>query len=164
MLYSRLIERWLPIPGYDELYEVSDRGRIRVRPGDLSPGDLLPPPADDVAQDLVDRVFAHLEIALREIGIGDMGVPKRMKKIAGAFYDRTRLYDPLIEARDAGGLAAEIAGHLRIAPETLLPLARYCLACESTLASCHLDRLFAGPPFAGPAAAWSAGVRRTSSG
>jgi cytochrome b pre-mRNA-processing protein 3 len=108
----------------------------------------LPAPAADVAQDLVDRVFAHLEIALREIGIGDMGVPKRMKKIAGAFYDRTRLYDPLLDSRDAEGLAAEIAGHLGTAPEPLLPLARYCLASEPELAACDLAGLFESPRFA----------------
>lgn len=109
----------------------------------------LPPPADEVGQELVDRVFAHLEIALREIGIGDMGVPKRMKKIAGAFYDRTRLYDPHIAAGDAQGLAAEIAGHLGRDPGTVLPLARFCLASEGTLSRCTLDDLLGGTHFAG---------------
>ena len=109
---------------------------------------VLPTPAEDVAQDLVDRVFAHLEIALREIGIGDMGVPKRMKKIAGAFYDRTRLYDPPIAAGDAAALAAEIAGHLGVEAGTLMPLARYCLASEGELAACDLAGLFAAPRFA----------------
>jgi cytochrome b pre-mRNA-processing protein 3 len=109
---------------------------------------VLPPPAEDVAQDLVDRVFAHLEIALREMGVGDMGVPKRMKKIAGAFYDRTRLYDPLIVSSDARGLAAEIAGHLGIAAEPLLPLGAYCLASDRSLAACSLAELFEAPRFA----------------
>ncbi len=108
----------------------------------------LPAPADDVAQDLVDRVFAHLEVALRELGIGDMGVPKRMKKIAGAFYDRTRLYDPLIERGDAAGLADELAGHLGMAAGPLLPFTRYCLASEQTLAGCELADLFTAPRFA----------------
>jgi cytochrome b pre-mRNA-processing protein 3 len=108
----------------------------------------LPAPADDVAQDLVDRVFAHLEIALREMGVGDMGVPKRMKKIAGAFYDRTRLYDPLIAAGDADGLAVEIAGHLGVEPRTLVPLARYCLASENAMAGCGLGDMLAAPCFA----------------
>jgi cytochrome b pre-mRNA-processing protein 3 len=108
----------------------------------------LPAPADDVAQDLVDRVFSHLEIALREVGIGDMGIPKRMKKIAGAFYDRTRLYDPPLAARDAAALAAEVEGHLGLAAGTLLPLARYCLESEAILAGCDLDAILAGPHFA----------------
>ena len=108
----------------------------------------LPAPADDVAQELVDHVFAHLEIALREVGIGDMGIPKRMKKIAGAFYDRTRLYDPPIEARDAQALAAELAGHLGMEAGTLLPLARYCLESEAILSGFELDAILAGPRFA----------------
>lgn len=93
----------------------------------------LPPPAGDVAQDLVDRVFAHLEVALRELGVGDFGVPKRMKKIAGAFYDRTRLYDPPVAGRDADGLAREIAGHLGIGPERIAVLARHVFASEDAL-------------------------------
>lgn len=111
----------------------------------------LPDPAGDVAQDLVDRVFAHLEIALRELGIGDMGVPKRMKKIAGAFYDRTRLYDPLLDRAEPDALAAEIAGHLGIDASRLVPLARYGLATEALLDGCDLATLLAGPPFAEPA-------------
>jgi cytochrome b pre-mRNA-processing protein 3 len=119
----------------------------------------LPAPADDVAQELVDRVFAHLEIALRELGIGDFGVPKRMKKIAGAFYDRTRLYDPLLDAGDAAGLAAEIAGHLEVEAARLVPFARYALAGEQELAGCDLATLLSAPRFASAASLVAEEVR-----
>ncbi|WP_171217664.1 ubiquinol-cytochrome C chaperone family protein [Enterovirga aerilata] len=115
----------------------------------------LPPPADDVAQELVDAVFAHLEIALREMGIGDFGVPKRMKKLAQAFFDRTAKYDALIASGDAGGLAAEMAGRLGAEPARLRPFADLVLASEARLAVADLDAILAGPPFASasPAAA-----------
>src|SRR5690349_12607645 len=45
----------------------------------------LPPPANDVAQDLVDGFFRHLDRSLRELAVGDLAVPKRMKKLAEAF-------------------------------------------------------------------------------
>ena len=115
----------------------------------------LPPPAADVAQELVDAVFAHLEIALREMGVGDFGVPKRMKKLATAFYDRTSKYAEALDGKDAGELAAAIAERLPTSePDPYRPLAEHCLASEVRLAAADLAALVAGPPFA------PAGLRR----
>ena len=38
--------------------------------------------AHDVAQNLTDTFFADVEHSIRELGIGDLGVPKRMKKLS----------------------------------------------------------------------------------
>jgi cytochrome b pre-mRNA-processing protein 3 len=108
----------------------------------------LPAPAEEVAQDLVDRVFAHFDIALRELGVGDSGVSRRIKKLASAFYNRMRRYDPLIEAGEPTALAAEIAFHLELEPARLMPLARYALASEAALAACDLDAILNVPRFA----------------
>lgn len=108
----------------------------------------LPAPADDLAQDLVDRVFMHFDIALRELGVGDSGVPRRMKKLAGAFYDRIRRYDPLLNAGEPAALAAEIAAHLETEPVRLVPFARAVLASEAMLAACDLDAILNAPRFA----------------
>lgn len=108
----------------------------------------LPPPADDVSQDLIDAFFAHLEIALREIGIGDFGVPKRMKKLAEAFYDRTSKYDPLLESGDVGGLAAEIGSRLGAEGETVRPAAASLVASERRIRDLDLDAILQGPNFA----------------
>jgi cytochrome b pre-mRNA-processing protein 3 len=107
----------------------------------------LPHPADDVAQELVDALFAHLEIALREMGIGDFGVPKRMKKLAGAFFDRTAKYDPLIAAGDRSGLAAEIGERLALEPVRFEAFAGLILASEAKFSGATLEDLFAGPAF-----------------
>jgi cytochrome b pre-mRNA-processing protein 3 len=112
----------------------------------------LPAPADEVAQELVDRVFAHFDVALRELGVGDSGVARRMKKLAGAFYDRMRRYDPLLDRQEPAALAAEIATHLEIGPERVGPLARYALASAFTLSECDLDTVLNAPLFAQPAA------------
>lgn len=106
----------------------------------------LPAPAADVAQDLVDALFAHLEIALRESGIGDFGVPKRMKKIGQGFYDRIDKYEPALAA-GAPALAAAIAGRVPVPPEAAARIAAYCLETEALLAEADLDRILAGPPF-----------------
>jgi cytochrome b pre-mRNA-processing protein 3 len=53
----------------------------------------LPPPAQDLAGDLVDRLFAGFDQALREIGVGDVTIPKRMKTMAAAFAGRAKAYE-----------------------------------------------------------------------
>jgi cytochrome b pre-mRNA-processing protein 3 len=53
----------------------------------------LPAPADSLAQEIVDHFFADIDSALREIGIGDVSVPKKVKKLGQAFYGRAKAYD-----------------------------------------------------------------------
>lgn len=104
----------------------------------------LPAPAGDVAQELVDALFAHLEVALREIGVGDMGVPKRMKRLARAFYDRAAKYDPLLDAADPEGLSREMAG--RLASDPPLAAARLILDGQARLAEADLQRILTSEP------------------
>lgn len=61
----------------------------------------LPAPAPDLAQDLVDAVFSHFDAALRELGVGDISVPKRMKTIASAFLGRAKAYEDALGDPDA---------------------------------------------------------------
>ena len=62
------------------------------------------PPGPAVAQDLVDAIFGHLDSDLREAGVGDITVPKRMKKLAEAFLGRSAAYDQALR-QDSGALA-----------------------------------------------------------
>ena len=39
-----------------------------------------------------------MDNSLRELGFGDLGVPKRMKKMAEAFYGRAAAYREALEA------------------------------------------------------------------
>jgi cytochrome b pre-mRNA-processing protein 3 len=64
-----------------------------------------------VAQDLVDRFMVDIEDSIREIGIGDPSVPKRMRKLAGMFYERVHAYDPPLHAGDTAALAAALKRH-----------------------------------------------------
>lgn len=60
----------------------------------------LPPPADDFAQDFVDDLFRRFDGTLREMGIGDISVPKRMKRIASHFMGRAKAYHDAITSGD----------------------------------------------------------------
>jgi cytochrome b pre-mRNA-processing protein 3 len=47
----------------------------------------------ELSQGLMDAVFLGFDEGLRELGAGDMGMGRRMKKLADAFYGRLRAYD-----------------------------------------------------------------------
>jgi cytochrome b pre-mRNA-processing protein 3 len=66
---------------------------------------MLPAPAADVAQDLTDVAFRRLDQGLREIGIGDVAVPRRMKTLAKAFYGRASAYHAALDSSDPKFLA-----------------------------------------------------------
>ncbi|MBV8184933.1 MAG: ubiquinol-cytochrome C chaperone [Hyphomicrobiales bacterium] len=65
----------------------------------------LPAPAADAAQDLTDLAFRRLDQGLREIGIGDVAVPRRMKSLARAFYGRASAYHAALESSNSRLLA-----------------------------------------------------------
>ncbi len=67
----------------------------------------------EVAQELTDRHFAELEDSIRELGIGDLGVPKRMKKLARMFYGRVGSYGDALDAGDLPALTAALARNVR---------------------------------------------------
>jgi cytochrome b pre-mRNA-processing protein 3 len=54
----------------------------------------------DLSQALFDHFCGDMDANLREMGVGDLTVPKRMQKFGEAFYGRAAAYDP---ALDAGG-------------------------------------------------------------
>lgn len=67
----------------------------------------------EVAQVLIDEFFLDVEHSLRELGISDVGVPKRMKKLAKMFYGRTAAYDDALREDDRAALAAALARNIR---------------------------------------------------
>jgi cytochrome b pre-mRNA-processing protein 3 len=110
----------------------------------------LPPPADEVGRDLTEAFFRDLDASLREMGVGDTAVPKRMKKLGEAFYGRARSYDSALNAGDEAALA-EALGRNAIGGEApATPLARYALAADRAFKAVDLDRIlsqgFAFPP------------------
>jgi len=62
---------------------------------------------------LIDEFFLDVDHSLRELGISDVGVPKRMKKLARMFYGRTAAYDDALEEDDRAALAAALARNVR---------------------------------------------------
>jgi cytochrome b pre-mRNA-processing protein 3 len=102
--------------------------------------------ATDLAQDVVDRVFEGFDDALRELAVSDVGVAKRMTKMAGAYFGRAGAYAPALEAGDAEALAVALARNaLRAGGETPAParkLAARALATQRLLAETPLAAFF----------------------
>jgi cytochrome b pre-mRNA-processing protein 3 len=110
----------------------------------------LPPPADEVAKDLTDALFRDLDASLREMGVGDTAVPKRMKKLAEAFYGRAKAYDAPLEALDETALAEALGRNVASGEAPAWPLARYALAADRDFKSVDLETIlrqgFGYPP------------------
>jgi cytochrome b pre-mRNA-processing protein 3 len=74
------------------------------------------PAADRLAQDLVDRFSADMETVLREIGIGDLSIPKKVRALAASSGALLHAYaDALAEGETA--IAAVIAEALPLEGE-----------------------------------------------
>jgi cytochrome b pre-mRNA-processing protein 3 len=111
----------------------------------------LSSPADQVAQDLVDCFFRHLEASLRELAVGDLAVPKRMQALGEAFNGRSRAYHQALDGGDGGRLAATLARNVLAAVEPAHGLADYVRQSETELAALDLNGLLTeGPRFAPP--------------
>ena len=54
-----------------------------------------------LAQALFDTMVADLDRGLREMGVGDLGVGKRVKKMVSAFFGRAAAYEAGLESGDA---------------------------------------------------------------
>lgn len=100
----------------------------------------LPDPAGEVAQEFVDHIFAHLDQGLRQSGIGDLGVPKRMKKMAQGFYGRIDAYDSAMEGGDRAVLEAALRRNVTADADSAI-LAGYMLERWGDLADCTLEEL-----------------------
>jgi cytochrome b pre-mRNA-processing protein 3 len=92
----------------------------------------------DLAQSLVDTIFVSFDEALRQQGAGDMGMSRRMKKMAEAFFGRMHAYR---DAQDRASLETAIARNIYRGKETpsASVLAGYVLSAREHLAKCDPD-------------------------
>ncbi len=101
----------------------------------------------DLGQDVTDMFFTEVDHSLRELGIGDASMPKRMKKLARMYYGRFESYGEAIDGDDEEALAAAIARNVRPdAPqwEEVGELARYTMDARALLNSQRTDDFLKG--------------------
>ncbi len=99
-----------------------------------------------LAQAACDRMFESFDDAVRALGVGDMGVPRKVKTMAGAYQGRAAVYGPALDANDDAALAAALARNVfRSADDPRgQALARYALAAAALLAAQPLDAYSSG--------------------
>jgi cytochrome b pre-mRNA-processing protein 3 len=93
---------------------------------------------DEAAQALTDVLFVGFDEALREQGTGDIGMGRRMKAFANAFFGRLIAYSG---ARDETALADALVKNIwrgKEAGERGRVLARYVASARAHLAACDL--------------------------
>lgn len=98
-----------------------------------------------LSQALFDHFCRDMDANLREMGVGDLTVPKRMQAFGEAFYGRSTAYDLAIET-DVDALAQALSRNVLDGehPESARRLAEYVLATASTLDGVASDALLAG--------------------
>lgn len=119
-----------------------DRARLLPAEGRRRPMSL-----DDRIRDLVDHFFAEMDRALREMGVGDVAVPKRMTKLAGAWGGRLRAYETALDGADTDALAEALARNVLAEAKThdgAPALAAHVVEAAAALADQPLDALLAG--------------------
>jgi cytochrome b pre-mRNA-processing protein 3 len=99
------------------------------------------PGAQDLAQSFTDTLFRHFDAGLREAGVGDMAVAKRMRALAGEFYGRLEAYAGPIDASDETALAAAIVRNISDEPNFAAQLAKIVLTTAQRQAAEPVDAL-----------------------
>ena len=70
------------------------------------------PAAKKVAQKLFDVMFQNMDDSLRELGVGDLSIGKKIRKMAENFYGRVGAYEDALSGggRDGGGQRGDQGG------------------------------------------------------
>lgn len=68
-----------------------------------------PEPGPALAQATFDAMFADMDVNLREMGVSDLSVGKRVKEMWEAFHGRSRAYQAALDSADDAALTAALA-------------------------------------------------------
>lgn len=77
-----------------------------------------------LAQAVFDAMFSDMDLNLREMGVGDLSVGKRVRAMWEAFHGRANAYQGPLDTGDSQGLAAALARNVWRDPSRLPPASR----------------------------------------
>jgi cytochrome b pre-mRNA-processing protein 3 len=102
--------------------------------------------ASETSQALFDTYVSSLDDALREMGVGDISVGKKMRKLGEAIYGRVRSFDAALGDADPASLAAmlERTVYAGQPSDHAGALAGYVRRAVDSLAGQPLEALFEG--------------------
>lgn len=105
------------------------------------------PETDEFAQALFDTMFLDLDRGLREIGVADLGVGRRIKTMIQAFYGRAHAYGQGLTAGETelqAALRRNLYGTVEPRPSDLAAMAGYLRRQHEALADSPVAELMAG--------------------
>jgi cytochrome b pre-mRNA-processing protein 3 len=108
---------------------------------------ILPPPGAALAQAVFDAMFSDMDFNLRELGVSDMSIGRRMRAMLEAFHGRALAYDGPLDERETPALAAALARNVwrgNAPPGAADRLARAAQLQDKHLASIPLASFQAG--------------------
>ena len=104
------------------------------------------PGAAEAAQALFDTYISALDNALRETGVGDLSVPRRMRRLGEAFYGRAKAFEAALAAEDQALEA--LLGRTVFAGEGdeghISAIGGYVRRCTASLAAQPLEAILSG--------------------
>ncbi len=117
----------------------------------------LPAPGPALAQSVFDAMFADMDFNLREIGVGEMSVGRKMRGMWEAFHGRAMAYEAPLAAGDKPALAAALGRNVwrgAEQPDHAAALADVALAQDRALSTQDLPSFLRGEVafLTGPAA------------
>lgn len=101
----------------------------------------------EFSQEVFDLFFQDMDGSLREMGVTDTRVPKKVKAMGEAFYGRADAYASSLEAGDVTGLAEAVSRNLFTDhPDPLAEraLAHYMMAADKALRGQETSELVKG--------------------
>jgi len=106
-----------------------------------------PDPGPALAQAVFDAMFSDMDNNLREIGVSDLSVGKRMRAMWEAFHGRCKAYATAIDAGDSTALEAALSRNVwrgASPPGAAASLTRIVISQTARLAEQPLEALASG--------------------
>ena len=93
-----------------------------------------------VAQALFDQMFIDMDRSIRELGVGDLSVPKHIKRMMKGFNGRCQAYEAALQSGDSTTLRDTLGRNIyadgeQVEPIRLAALETYVRECAASLAS-----------------------------
>lgn len=108
-----------------------------------------------LAQTVFDTMFVTMDFTLREMGVGDLGVPKHMQKMMKAFNGRIHAYYAALKDKNMPALELALTRNVYRAEGEAIPagvpaMAMYVMDCHQTLMTQDFESFMDGNAFFPP--------------
>ena len=104
--------------------------------------------ADALGQAVFDAMFGDMDVNLREMGIGDLSVGKRVKMLWEGFHGRTTSYAAALDAEDTAALALALERNIWVQeaapPGSATGLAQHAESLSALLAGQEVAAMLRG--------------------